>query len=86
MRCRIPIVTRSFENQVFQVSSVSGLLAPVSGANAVLGLAAFVARTSSGVASSFVPFASRPVPFDTSATLRVALPAVLVTVAESVAS
>jgi len=72
------------EIQLFQLSSVTGLA--VSGANAVLGLAVFVARTSSGEASDVVPLTSRPVPSPASATLSIALPAVLVTSAETVAS
>ena len=52
----------------------------------MLGLAVFVARTSSGEASDVLPLTSRPEPSLTSATLSVALPAVLVTSAGTVVS
>ena len=68
-----------------QVSSVSGLALPATGANTVLGLAALVARACSGCGSTYVPLTIFPV-FVVSGSLTVsaALPAVLVTFAATV--
>ncbi len=64
------------------MSSVSGLSLPPIGANAPSGLAAFVARACSGWLSENEPLTSRPLATALgSPTLRVALAAVLVTVA-----
>jgi hypothetical protein len=62
------------------------LLNPRSGVNAVFGLALLVARTWIGLTSCVVPFASRPVPVSTSATVSAAFPAVLVSSAVTDAS
>jgi hypothetical protein len=62
------------------------LAVPDSGANAVLWLAALVALISSGEANCIAPLVSLPEPSPGSETLSVALPAVLVTSAETLAS
>ena len=80
--CLSPTVTGSVPTGSEYVSNVSGL--PVTGANAVFGFAAFLARASSAWVSEYVPLVSRPVDVELgSATLSAESRAELVTVART---